>query len=143
MKQGRSIHRNPAISKIFRAAGYCEGWANGIVSVFRDCKRYGLAEPIIENSGIDVKVTIFRPSYQHTEGESVQEWSDSALSDIGKSILSTLLLDPGLTVADLSTVLNVSKRTIERQISKLKREGLLVRAGSTRRGQWVVNTKSL
>ena len=143
MKQGRSIHRNPAISKIFRAAGYCEGWANGIVSVFRDCKRYGLAEQIIENSGIDVKVTIFRPSYQHTEGESVQEWSDYALSDISKSILSTLLLDPGLTVADLSTVLNVSKRTIERQISQLKREGLLVRAGSTRRGQWVVNTKSL
>jgi predicted HTH transcriptional regulator len=54
------------------------------------------------------------------------------------SILSMLIDDPGLTTGDLSKKLGVSRKSVERQISNLKRENILARSGSTRRGQWVV-----
>jgi predicted HTH transcriptional regulator len=49
-----------------------------------------------------------------------------------------LIDDPGLTTSDLSKMLGVSQKSVERQISNLKRENILARSGSTRRGQWVV-----
>ena len=54
------------------------------------------------------------------------------------SILSMLIEDPGLTTRDLSRMLGVSQKSVERRISDLKRENILARSGSTRRGQWVV-----
>lgn len=52
--------------------------------------------------------------------------------------MSALLDNPGMTVNDLVSSLGMPKRRVERHISDMKREGMLMRTGSTRSGQWVV-----
>lgn len=159
MRQGRSAHRNPAISRVFRAAGYCEGWANGISFVFDECENYGLPQPLIENSGMDLRVTIYRPGFYKgtiyldsggivggnggivVNPETAKYGDSDALGEKNSDrmhILSALLDNPGMTVNDLVSSLGMPKRRVERYISDMKREGILMRTGSTRSGQWVV-----
>lgn len=56
-------------------------------------------------------------------------------------ILSELLTNPGMTINDLVENTGISRRNIDRHISDMKLEGLLVRTGSTRIGQWTVMNK--
>lgn len=132
IRQGRSAQRNPAISMVFRAASISEGWGNGIKSIFQLCSEYGLPEPMLENTGIDFTVTIFRPGYDDSVADSV------STVDVRRRILTVIEHDPGITVSDLSVSMDVPQRTVEREISSLKREGLIIRTGSARKGQWVV-----
>ena len=62
--------------------------------------------------------------------------------DIRRNILSSIESDPGITVSDLSNLLGIPQRTVEREISSLKREGTIHRTGSSRNGQWVVRRVS-
>lgn len=136
IKQGRSYQRNPAISMAFRAATISEGWGNGVKSIIRTCREYDLPEPQMENSGIDFTVTIFRPGFGGISIPSSQS------DDIRRNILSSIESDPGITVSDLSNLLGIPQRTVEREISSLKREGTIHRTGSSRNGQWVVRRVS-
>lgn len=136
IKQGRSYQRNPAISMLFRAAAISEGWGNGVKSIIRTCREYDLPEPLIENSGIDFTITIFRPGFEGSPLQSIPQ------SDLRRRILSAIESDPGITAFGLSTLLDVPQRTVEREISSLKREGVILRTGSSRNGQWVVHRVS-
>ena len=129
--QGRSAHRNPSISRIFRAASISEGWGNGMRSIFESCRDYGLEEPLVENSGIDVRVTLFRPNY-------IGKAHFDSPYDLRIRIMDILQSNPGATLADISAKTDVPQRTVERIISDLKRKGAIDRTGSTRNGQWVV-----
>jgi len=133
MRQGRSSHRNPSISKIFRAARISEGWGNGVKTIFSMCKEYGLREPMIENSGIDVRVTLFREV-----ADRLESMMDQPMGDARSIVLSMLESDPGMTVKGVSSSSGLSVRAVERTISDLKREGVLIRTGTTRNGQWLV-----
>ncbi|MGN0099159.1 MAG: RNA-binding domain-containing protein [Candidatus Methanomethylophilaceae archaeon] len=133
IKQGHSYQRNPVISMVFRAAAISEGWGNGVKSIMRTCREYDLPEPLIENSGIDFTITIFRPGFEGSAISSIPQ------GDVRRRILSAIEVDPGITASGLSDLLDVPQRTVEREISSLKREGIILRAGSTRNGQWVVH----
>lgn len=87
---------------------------------------------MLENTGIDFTVTIFRPGYDDSVADSV------STVDVRRRILTVIEHDPGITVSDLSVSMDVPQRTVEREISSLKREGLIIRTGSARKGQWVV-----
>jgi ATP-dependent DNA helicase RecG len=54
------------------------------------------------------------------------------------AIIEALQRNPKLTISDLATQINVSSRTIERQIKKLQQQGVLKRIGSTKTGYWEV-----
>lgn len=90
----------------------------------------------MENSGIDFTVTIYRPGFG---GMSVPS---SQSDDIRRNILSSIESDPGITVSDLSNLLGIPQRTVEREISSLKREGTIHRTGSSRNGRWLVRRVS-
>ena len=100
-------------------------------SIFESCRDYGLEEPLVENSGIDVRVTLLRPNYIG------KAHSDSPY-DLRIRIMDILQSNPGATLADISAKTDVPQRTVERIISDLKRKGAIDRTGSTRNGQWVV-----
>lgn len=54
----------------------------------------------------------------------------------------TLLLlhsTPTLTAAEIAERIGISRRGVELQIKKFRELGLLLRAGSNKRGQWVIN----
>jgi predicted HTH transcriptional regulator len=66
-------------------------------------------------------------------------------TDVGGSvgvksgIIKKLKAQPTLTAQELATMLNRSPRTIERHIKELREQGILVRVGSDKSGNWQVN----
>lgn len=45
---------------------------------------------------------------------------------------------PKITIPELSEKIGISTRSIEKAISKLKKDGLLKRIGSTKSGHWKI-----
>ena len=82
---------------------------------------------------MDFTVTIIRPGYERS-GQS-----PSLQGDIRRRILSAIENDPGITMSDLSELLEIPQRTVEREISSMKRDGTILRTGSNRNGQWIVH----
>lgn len=132
MRQGRSAHRNPSISMAFRAASISEGWGNSVRSIFGSCREYGLDDPVIEDGGIDVRVTIYRPG--HIGKDAGSEIRDGMRS----RILDALESNPESTVGDVSASTGIPRRTVERMISDMRRDGIIGRTGSSRSGRWIV-----
>ncbi len=61
LDKGCTYVRNPALSKVFRAASVCRGLGNGFRTMVRTCRECGLRDPISGVDRLDFTVTIFRP----------------------------------------------------------------------------------
>ena len=59
-KSGKSKCRNTAIAESFRYMGLIEAWGTGIPRIIKECREYGLREPVFEELGDSIRVTIFR-----------------------------------------------------------------------------------
>lgn len=53
-------------------------------------------------------------------------------------LISLVRQNPTMTMAQISEVLGVSKRQVERLVASLKGEGRLARVGARRNGRWEV-----
>ena len=60
MKTGRSKCRNQAIADMFQYMHIVEAWGTGIPRIIKSCKQYGLQEPVFEEFGDGIKVTVYR-----------------------------------------------------------------------------------
>ena len=60
MKTGRSKCRNQAIADMFQYMHVVEAWGTGIPRIIKSCKQYGLQEPVFEEFGDGIKVTVYR-----------------------------------------------------------------------------------
>ena len=63
------------------------------------------------------------------------------LTERQRNICKLIKDNPQVSVAEMSVVLSVVKRTIERDISKLRDMGIITREGNTSAGRWVVYIK--
>ncbi len=57
---------------------------------------------------------------------------------MSEKILAEIELDNRITIKQLAELLNVAKRTIERNLRLLQIKGLLKRVGSTKGGYWEI-----
>lgn len=55
-------------------------------------------------------------------------------------ILSLLREKPNITLKEIQSILNLSRRGLEDLVFRLKQEGLLEREGAKRKGRWIVKT---
>lgn len=60
------------------------------------------------------------------------------LTKTQKSIINLILDSPTITQETLSKLLDVSTRTIQRNIKILIEMGLIKRTGATKKGEWIV-----
>lgn len=59
-KMGKSRCRNEAIAEAFHYMHIIESWGTGIPRLYNRCAEYGLPEPLFEEFGDGIKVTMFR-----------------------------------------------------------------------------------
>lgn len=71
------------------------------------------------------------------------EMTGKVSGKIPLAIIEALQQNSKLTIPDLATHINVSSRTIERQIKKLQQQGVLKRIGSAKTGHWQVGPNAL
>lgn len=140
LSRGRTEHRNPVISKFFRRIHLCEGWGNGVLTIFNACKEYGLREPTIEGSSKDVRVTLWRKMDVVENGSHIVENEPGVVENPPDRVGTILMLmaeDPSISIQKMASELGVSGRTVDRTIKRMKAEGLVSREGS-KGGKWVI-----
>lgn len=71
-------------------------------------------------------------------GDHVGDVSEIKLTERQQVILELIKESPSITAKQMSETLSVSQRTIERDLSALKENGVLKREGKDNGGEWVV-----
>ena len=107
--------------------------------------------PEVENFCGGVRVTIQRTKFMQmmnvtsdvssdvvsSVGSSVGSLSVVQLSDRQKKIRELILKDTFISTQQMSVVLSVVKRTVERDLADLQKKGVLIREGNTSAGHWI------
>lgn len=138
VKSGVSKIRNRVIARVFRELGLIEQWGSGFRRILREALDLGISEPVIEEIGMRVRVTVFLAEELaiHAEGLSRdQVGTESGLSPpIGdrvdlnheqRLVLQACILESGIT--ELMAVVHRTNRTKFREavINPLLDQGLL------------------
>lgn len=79
-KMGKSRCRNEAIAEAFHYMHIIESWGTGIPRLYNRCAEYGLPEPIFEEFGDGIKVTMFR------KVSNTQEKLSNAIENMGNAL---------------------------------------------------------
>ena len=85
---------------------------------------------------VDVRV-----SQSYTKEDGGKTGGDVALiemTDIQKSIIDLIGADASISIDLMAVKMAVKKRTLEREIAKMKQKGYISRTGSPRSGKWEV-----
>ena len=69
---------------------------------------------------------------------SVGSLSVVQLTERQKKICELISKNPFISTQQMSVVLSVVKRTVERDLSAMQKKGVLIREGNTSAGRWVV-----
>lgn len=71
--------------------------------------------------------------------EVVEDKLVSVLSDTEKKVVGLILKNPEITQDKMAEIMGMSKSGIRYIMNKLKKRGILVRVGATKRGKWSIN----
>ncbi|MBC7196924.1 MAG: winged helix-turn-helix transcriptional regulator [Deferribacterales bacterium] len=140
LKEGNfvSTPRNKLIAAIFKEAGLIEKYGSGIKRVIEAFKKSSMPEPIFESTDNFFKVTIFN-SQSHIAPEVAPEVAPEIAPEIATKILEIIAQNPYVTINEISNIIGKSLRSTKSYISVLKKKGILIREGSTKKGKWIVN----
>ena len=142
MMEGYSKPRNPAIANAFAYMKIIEKWGTGIPRIFRECRDYGLPDPELIDFDGDFRVNMYRESLidkkQVTEvTEKVTEVTEK-VTDIEAKILELISDNPAITTSKLADMLSVTRKTISTHIKIMKKNNVIERIGSDRKGYWKI-----
>ena len=106
--------------------------------IFSDYEGYeNLPEYSVSDNG--VIVTLYNRNYKNVGNNVIKkDTKKKSAQDRRQNILGLMIDDSKITIPQLSKKLNVSTKTIERDIEKLKEENKIYRQGKSRDGTWIV-----
>ncbi|PWD97743.1 ATP-binding protein [Marinilabilia rubra] len=126
----KSTPRNKLIADFCKSIGIIEKYGSGIQRVIRYFNDEGLPLPHFKNISEGFLVTVFTNEKTNVT-ENVTEKREF-------QILNILRENNVITTSELAKLLNVTRRTIARDIEKLKIEGMIKRLGPDKGGRWRV-----
>jgi len=146
--------RNRNIANVFYRAGFIEAWGRGISKILNGFIAVGLPAPTFEEKIGGIWVTIPRKNSVKSENVGVHVGDVGVnvgvnVGDVGvnvgvkANIIKFIKENPSISVKELSNLLNITTRTIERNIKQLKDIGVLERIGSDKTGSWIIIDKTV
>ena len=130
--------RNPDISNTFFRAGMVESWGRGISKILEECTLAGVPKPYfdLEMGGVDVR---FSPKViKEMSGETTQKSTVKMSGKMSGKIIEMISENANITIPEIAAVLEVTERTVERAINKLKTENKIERIGAKKGGYWQI-----
>ncbi len=132
----KSTPRNKAIAEFFKNLGWIEKYGSGIGRIVNYFTEENLPVPEFKAIGEGFQVTVFAPIIGKGK-DSVTNVTENRLLQIVKSITEK----PRITTAEIALNLGFTKRTILRDIEKLKQGNILQYIGSAKGGYWKIIKK--
>jgi ATP-dependent DNA helicase RecG len=149
----RSTPRNKVIAGICKNMQLIEKYGSGIGRICDYFKEGGLPMPEFENISEGFMVTAYGDEFfNETEvlqdvkpiteniGEAEKSFGDK-VGDNQQKILENISKNPYIAASELASIIGISKRKIEENLSKLKAKGLIERIGSPKGGYWKIIEK--
>lgn len=144
MTTHESHPRNELIAKVFYLAGFIESWGRGYEKIKSAFAKENLQIPTFEQVRGGVLATIQRERFvelrNQNVGDNVGDVSEMELTERQKNILNLIKDNPYISATQMSVMLSVIKRTIERELAVMKKNGIIYREGNARTGRWVINS---
>lgn len=138
---------NPLIAQTFFKAGFIESWGRGFEKIKIECKKYGNPIPDIEisDTGVMIKCS---PSKSYVNlltnndinyiNGGINGGINDGINEVQKRILSIISKNPYITQKDISLLLEISLRTVERNVADLREKNKIRRIGSNKNGYWEI-----
>ncbi|GHU49834.1 hypothetical protein FACS1894127_4000 [Clostridia bacterium] len=140
---GTSNIRNKVIAEVFSHMHIIEDWGTGIRRMIGGCREYGISDPEFIELGSKLRVNIYRERKYKGPAEKLIGTSNVPISDPDVPINSTEALvlaivreKPYITAANLADLISRSEKTAKRNLSSLKKKGLIIRIGANKDGYW-------
>ena len=142
MEGNHSVCRNPNLQKMFVLIGVGEKAGSGADIMLKGWKDNGWQQPTVKEvfQPDRVEITLFLD----TKEESTQEGADASQKSVEKSvekILKAISDKPQITVKELTEIVGLSRRGVEKNIKKLQEQGVLRRVGPDKGGHWEIIKK--
>lgn len=146
---GKSIARNPILAKVFRMMKLMEEWGSGFRRMNQECEKAKVKLPKFQENEMDCSIVFERDVLQEgveekssvkkfgvTQKSSVKKFGDTMKSS--EKIIELMKENNSITASEISDILKISKRAVEKQIQSLREKGIIKRIGSDRAGVWEV-----
>ncbi len=125
--------KNPHIAQIFMQMGCSEELGTGIKNVYKYSKAYSGSENIIFK---EEDIFITQVPLNIFDSENVTE--NVTENERFHRIIELIKTNPYITSSQMSKRLNVVRRTIARDLEKLKKKNVIIRIGGDKGGYWKI-----
>lgn len=134
--RAHSVLRNPLIANVLYKSKDIEAYSSGIQRIYNECKENNVkVEFRKEKYGFTV--IFYRKDFEKNIIANKENVGvNVGVNDIQRKILEIISKNEKITQKEISTILDVSTRTIERNINILKKKKVLERIGSDKTGCW-------
>lgn len=135
-----SERRNPILANVMAQLDYMEKRGSGLTRICNETKALegyrDELKPKFKSTPTQFQTIIFASSNTPNVGEHDGDVSETKLTERQKKILNLIKESPTITGKQMSEILSVSQRTIERDLSTLQKKGIIKHEGKDNDGMW-------
>lgn len=137
-----SERRNPILANVMAQLDYMEKRGSGLTRICNETQALDgykdELKPIFKSTPTQFQTIIFASSDKQNVGDFVGDMSETKLTERQQKILNLIKDSPTISARQMSETLSVTTRTIERDLSLMKKAGVLKREGKDNDGVWHV-----
>ena len=152
IKQGMVAKRNKITVEILDKIDAIENYASGVRRIFKDYIGFD-KQPEYSISDNGIIVTLYNMNYNEKENVGINEAQNDGINidNVGQNvgqkinvndrkniILKNIKETESLDTTDIAKKLNVTKRTIERDLAELRKDNKIEYIGSSKNGKWII-----
>lgn len=152
IKQGMVAKRNKITVEILDKLDAIENYASGVRRIFKDYIGFD-KQPEYSISDNGIIVTLYNMNYNEKENVGINEAQNDGINidNVGQNvgqkfnvndrkniILKNIKETESLDTTDIAKKLNVTKRTIERDLAELRKDNKIEYIGSSKNGKWII-----
>ncbi len=137
-----SERRNPILANVMAQLDYMEKRGSGLTRICNETKALegyrDELKPVFKSTPTQFQTIIFASTGTPNVGDHDGDVSETKLSERQRKIFNLIKDSPTISGRQMSEILSVSQRTIERDLSTLQKNGFLKREGKDNNGVWVI-----
>lgn len=138
-----SERRNPILANVMAQLDYMEKRGSGLTRICNETQALDgykdELKPVFKSTPTQFQTIIFASSDNQNVGDFVGDMSETKLTERQQKMLNLIKESPTISAKQMSETLSVTTRTIERDLSMMKKNGVLKREGKDNDGVWIIN----
>lgn len=137
-----SERRNPILANVMAQLDYMEKRGSGLTRICNETKALegyrDELKPVFKSTPTQFQTIIFASTDMINVGDNDGDVSEMKITERQQKILNLIKESPTISGRQMSEILSVSQRTVERDLSVLQKKGVLRHEGKDNDGSWQI-----